>query len=153
MTTDGNGWSRYEKQVLYQLQAIDSQVKDLDKKVEQRVSDVQARINELATSDIADLRAELKTSRHDLASKVATVGLRVDRLEYQHADALRRFEENDARADKYIPLIEHLLSEETVASRVKKHGLTRLQRWVLYAALVSTFIAALGTALTAIVLL
>lgn len=147
-----NGWSRYEKQVLYQLEAIDAQVKDLDRKVEQRVSDVQNRINELAARDIAGIRTELKANRHDLAGKLAAVALRVDKLEYQHADHDRRFAENDERAAKYIPLIDHLLTKETLALQMKKAGWTRRERLLAYGLFLFAFVGALGTVVSLIVL-
>ena len=102
--------------------------------------------------DIALLRDEIRTSRHDLAGQVATVALRVEKLEYQQADNLRRFQENDARAAKYIPVIEHLLTEDTMASQMKKAGWTRRERMLAYGLFLFAFVGAVGTVVSIIVL-
>jgi hypothetical protein len=84
----GNGWSRYEQQVLYRLGELDRKISELDDKMhnrvagvsgrilelqrdidhrvealddrmDNRISGVQARINELQTAEIGDLKTEV----------------------------------------------------------------------------------------------
>lgn len=103
--------------------------------------------------DILGLRDEIRQSRHDLANKLATVVLRVDKLEYQQLDTLRRLDENDGRAATWIPRIEHLLQEETLSQRVTKDGWTRRERLLAYGLFVFAFVGAVGTVISLIVLI
>lgn len=102
--------------------------------------------------DISALREEIRISRHDLAGKLATVALRVDKLEYQQLDTARRFTEVDARAAKYVPQLEHLMSEESFASKMKKAGWTRRERALAYGLFLFAFVGAVGTVVSLVVL-
>lgn len=102
--------------------------------------------------DILGLRDEIRTSRHDLANKLGVVSLRVDALEFQQTDMLRRFRENDERAAKYVPLIDQMLAESTLADRMKKAGWTRRERLLAYGLFLFAFIGAAGTVISIIVL-
>ena len=98
------------------------------------------------------LGEELKKNRHDLKNELSTLSLRVSSLEHEQKDTIRRLAENDARAEKYIPLIEHLLQEETLSSQLKKAGWTRRERMLAYGLFLFAFIGALGTIVSLIVL-
>lgn len=102
--------------------------------------------------DIQALREEIKTSRHDLSGRLAAIALRVDKLEYHQVDAMRRFTESDERAGKYIPLIDHLLAEETMASQLKKAGWTRRERMLAYGLFMFAFVGAIGTVISIVIL-
>ena len=102
--------------------------------------------------DISGLRDEIRTSRHDLAGKLAAVALRVDRLEYQQLDTARRFQEVDERAAKYVPLVDHLMTEETLSSKMKTAGWTRRERLLAYGLFAFAFIGAVGTVVSLVVL-
>lgn len=102
--------------------------------------------------DIAGMRDEMRSTRHDLAGKLATVALRVDRLEYQQADTMRRLEEHDGLAAEHVPRLEKLLADQSLADRMKQAGWTRKERVMAYGLFVFALIGALGTILTMLVL-
>ena len=95
--------------------------------------------------DISGIREELRANRHDLANKLGAVALRVEKLEHQQRDNDRRWTENEARADKYVPLIEHLLNEDTLAARVRSVGWTRRERFLAYGLFLAAIVGAVGT--------
>jgi hypothetical protein len=102
--------------------------------------------------DIANLSDEIRKSRHDLAGKLATLSLRVDALEYQQRDTIRRFNENDDRAAKYIPMLEQVLVDQSLTERMKKAGWTQRERMLAYGLFLFAFVGAAGTIVSLVVL-
>lgn len=73
----GNGWSRYEQQVLYRLGELDRKIGELDDKMHNRIGGVQGRILEMQR-DI-DHRVEALDDRMD--SRINAVQSRINELQ------------------------------------------------------------------------
>lgn len=102
--------------------------------------------------DIAALREDMRNARHSLTATVRGIELRLTTLETFQRDANRRLNENDDRAATWIPRIEHLLAEETMAIRVKTTGWSKRERLLGYGLFVFAFIGAVGTIVSVLVL-
>lgn len=81
----GNGWSRYESQVLYRLDELNRKVDQLDDKMHNRVGGVQARI--LTMQEDVDRRIEALDNRID--GRIDGVQSRINDLQTAEIGELR----------------------------------------------------------------
>lgn len=81
----GNGWSRYESQVMYRLGELDRKLDALDDKMHNRVGGVNARI--LTLQEDVDRRIESLDNRID--GRIGAVQSRINELQHAEIGELR----------------------------------------------------------------
>lgn len=109
--------------------------------------------------EMSGLRDDLRDTRHQIRSDVRAVELRVIELEAFRRDTERRLSGIDELVAEYVPVINHLSSQEKIQQAVRQalsesdtRGWTRRERGFAIVVCLCSIVGAAGTIVSLIVL-